>query len=71
MAVFVCRLIPPRPDFAFTMSPAEAEDEAAARASTEADPAIRTGLGLRYETSPMLQAALHPSLVRIHRTTGT
>ena len=89
---FLCRLIPPRRDFARTMSDAErgvmqnhvaywtghlntgtaivfgpvadpagdwgvgiiaVEDEDAVRALEAADPAIRSGLGFRYEILPM------------------
>ncbi|HET9934609.1 MAG TPA: SRPBCC domain-containing protein [Polyangiaceae bacterium] len=92
---FLCRLLPPRPSFAFDMSEAERRamgehvaywtqkleegvaivfgpvadasgpwglgvvrvpDEAALKAMTENDPAIRSGLGLSYQTLPMLNA---------------
>ncbi|WP_246673404.1 SRPBCC domain-containing protein [Mesorhizobium sp. B2-4-14] len=95
--VFHCRLIPPRPDFAFTLTDAEkalmkqhsdylrgklgeggvilfgpvadpvgpwglgivrADDEAAVRELTEADPAVRSGLGFRYEILPMMTAVM-------------
>ncbi|WP_214474865.1 SRPBCC domain-containing protein [Mesorhizobium sp. dw_380] len=95
--VFHCRLIPPRPDFAFTLTDAEkalmkqhsdylrgklgeggvilfgpvadpagpwglgivrADDEAAVRELTEADPAVRSGLGFRYEILPMMTVVM-------------
>jgi hypothetical protein len=34
----------------------KAADEGAALAITEADPVIRSGLGLRYEVTPMISA---------------
>lgn len=96
-SVFHCRLIPPRPDFAFTLTDAEkalmkqhsdylrgklgeggvilfgpvadpagpwglgivrANDEAAVRALTDADPTVRSGLGFRYEILPMMTAVM-------------
>lgn len=90
---FMCRLLPPRPSFAFDMSEAERRvmgehvaywtkmleegvaivfgpvaeagsawglgvvrvaDESALKAMTDNDPAIRSGIGLSYQTLPML-----------------
>jgi uncharacterized protein YciI len=36
----------------------KAADESAALAITEADPVIRSGLGLRYEVTPMISAIM-------------
>ena len=36
----------------------EAEDEAALNAMLSGDPTIRSGMGFRYETLPMMQAVL-------------
>ena len=94
MRYFLCRLIPPRPNFAATMSPDErtvmqnhvaywigqlqrgaaivfgpvadpkgdwgvgivaASDERAVEAMRDADPAILSGRGFRYEILPMPQ----------------
>jgi uncharacterized protein YndB with AHSA1/START domain len=97
LKVFHCRLVPPRPDFAMTLTETEAAvmnahaeyltklkwegvtvlfgpvadpagvwglgifkaaDENAMRAITEADPAIKAGIGLRYEVLPMIRAVM-------------
>lgn len=50
------------PSGLYGLAVVEADDAAAVRAMTDGDPAVCAGLGLRYETSPMLQAALHPRL---------
>jgi uncharacterized protein YciI len=97
---FLCRLIPPRPNFASTMSPDErtvmqnhaaywvgqlqqgvaivfgpvadpkgdwgvgivaASDQAAVEAMRDADPAILSGRGFRYEILPMLRLVMRPA----------
>jgi uncharacterized protein YciI len=49
------------PAGAFGFAFVEVEDEAAARALTEADPVIRAGAGFRFETYPVPQAILRTS----------
>ncbi|MDW6024075.1 SRPBCC domain-containing protein [Mesorhizobium sp. BAC0120] len=97
LQVFFCRLKPPRPDFATTLTEKEAaamkahgeylkgllsggtavlfgpvadpagiwglgifkaSDEGKMRAISEADPAIKAGIGLRYEILPMIAAVM-------------
>jgi hypothetical protein len=44
------------PDGVWGLGVIKAVDEGAALAITEADPVIRSGLGLRYEVTPMISA---------------
>jgi uncharacterized protein YndB with AHSA1/START domain len=68
---FLCRLIPPRSDFARTLSPPEREvmQEHAEQlaALQQNDPAIRSGLGFVYETLPMRRAVVAADVVAAAR----
>ncbi|TAN03893.1 MAG: hypothetical protein EPN36_10790 [Rhodanobacteraceae bacterium] len=47
------------PVAAFGVVIIEADDEAAVRALTDADPAIEAGIGMRYEIHPMPRGVMH------------
>ena len=103
MPFFFCRMNPPRPDFAQTMTDAEralmgqhaaylkaeqekgvavlfgpvgdpkgawglgvleCADQAQARAVTDNDPVVKSGLGFSYDVYPMLSANLRTSIRR-------
>ncbi|WHZ18919.1 MAG: hypothetical protein OJF55_001068 [Rhodanobacteraceae bacterium] len=47
------------PAGAFGIGIVEVADTAAARALTDADPAIKAGIGMRYEIHPMPRGVMH------------
>lgn len=52
------------PDGTWGLSLVEVDDEEEARAVTADDPAIRSGLGFRYEIFPILRTIMRNSLER-------